>query len=69
MKSSACAVRAAARTSSSLASGMPKRMFSAMDVLKRNGSWLTMPMCRRRSASCRSRTSWPSMRTVPPPVS
>ena len=32
MNSSACAARAAARTSSSVASGRPKRMFSAIDV-------------------------------------
>jgi len=44
MKSSAWAVRAAARTSSSEASGLPKRMFSAIEVLKRNGSWVTTPM-------------------------
>ena len=48
---------AAWRTSSSLASGRPKRMFSAIVVEKSSGSCVTTPICDRRLANSRSRTS------------
>ncbi len=69
MNSSACAALAASRTCSSVASGRPRRMFSVIEVLNRNGSWFTMPMWLRRLVSCSSLTSWPSISTRPAPGS
>mmetsp|Transcript_17390 Transcript_17390/g.43733 ORF Transcript_17390/g.43733 Transcript_17390/m.43733 type:complete len:132 (-) Transcript_17390:1344-1739(-) len=47
MKSCALAARAAASTSSRLASGRPYRMFSSTLVENSNGSWDTSPICAR----------------------
>ena len=47
MKSCACASRAARTTSSSVAAGAPKVMFSRTVAEKRNGSCATIPIARR----------------------
>ncbi len=69
MKVSAWASLAASTTSSSLAVGRPKRMFSMTVVLNRKVSWSTMPICSRNDSVVTSRTSLPSMRTAPPVTS
>ena len=46
-ESSAPTARAAARTSSAVASGRPKAMFSPIVPLNRKASWGTMPICER----------------------
>jgi len=61
MNSCASASRAAAITSSSLASGLPMRMFSAMERLNRPASWNTTASLCRRLVSVTSAMSWPSM--------
>jgi len=65
MNSWACARLAARSMSPSVASKVPYRMFSATVPKKRNGSWLTYPIERRRLRSVTSRTSCPSIRTAP----
>ena len=61
MNSCACASVAARTTSSSVASGAPKAMFSRTVAEKRNGSCETMPISRRSDWSVTSRTSTPSI--------
>ena len=65
MKSSACAFAAAARISSSVASGRPTRRFSPIERLNSNTSWNTTPMFRRSAESCRPRISMPSILIEP----
>ena len=70
MKSCTLAARAASSISCGVAGaaasvGFPYAMFSAIDVAKRVGSWLTIPMRLRRLARFHSLTSTPSRRTVP----
>ena len=65
MKSSACARAAAARISSSVASGLPTRRFSAIERLNSSTSWNTTPMLRRSAASLSPRMSMPSILTEP----
>ncbi len=65
MNRSACARRAAARTSSSVASGRPKRMLSAIERLNRLGTCGTIATASRKAASGHSRTSSPSSRICP----
>ena len=50
MNSSAPTAAAAARISAAVASGRPKAMFSPTVPEKRNASWGTMPICRRRDS-------------------
>ena len=63
MKSWALAIFAAARTSSSVASGFPKRMFSSIEPKNSTGSWETMPMFDRSHCRLIERMSTPSKRT------
>lgn len=65
MNSSASAARAAAKTSSSLASGRPYAMLSRTEVENRNASSKTTPIAWRRSFNGTSRTSSPPTRTEP----
>ena len=65
MNSSAPTACAAARTSSTEASGRPKAMFSPIVPLNRNASWGTIPICERSECAVTSRRSWPSTRTAP----
>ena len=55
----------AATSSSSVASGRAYRRFSRIVSWKRCGSCITKPTASRSESSVRSRTSWPSTRTVP----
>ena len=65
MKVSAPTAAAAWRTSSSLACGRPKAMFSRIVPEKRNASWGTMPICERSEELLTVRRSWPSIDTRP----
>mmetsp|Transcript_28891 Transcript_28891/g.33233 ORF Transcript_28891/g.33233 Transcript_28891/m.33233 type:complete len:110 (-) Transcript_28891:1570-1899(-) len=66
MNSCALALFAASITSSSVADGLPYRMFSFMLISKSKGSWFTTPIHLRRSVSLISRRSHPSRRMRPP---
>ena len=65
MNSSACARSAALRISSSVASGLPTRKFSAIERLNSSASWNTTPMFRRSDVSVTPRTSMPSILMKP----
>ena len=65
MKSCAWTARAAASTSSGVASGRPKAMFSPIVPLNRNASCGTTPICERSDRTATSRRSWPSTSTRP----
>ena len=65
MNSCAPTARAAASTSSRVASARPKAMFSPTVPLNRNASCGTMPICERSEAAVTSRRSWPSTSTRP----
>ncbi len=65
MNPSAPTAAAAARTSSSLASGRPKAMFSRTVPENRKPSWGTIPSWLRRHDAFRSRRSCPSTSTRP----
>ncbi len=65
MKPSACAARAAARTSSSVASGRPKAMLDRTESENRKLSSNTTPSADRSPRVSRSRTSTPPIRTAP----
>ncbi len=65
MKVCAPDLRAASTSSASVAPGFPYRIFSATVPANRNTSCWTMPIAPRSEASRTSRTSTPSMRTLP----
>ena len=65
MKSWAIAFRAASSTSSSVALGRPKRMFSRTVASKITVSWLTSARLSRSDASRTFAMSCPSMLIVP----
>ena len=65
MKPSAPTAAAASRTSVSVASGLPKTMFSRTVPENRNASWGTMPICERSDWLVTVRRSWPSTSTRP----
>ena len=61
----AWASRAARSRSSRVASGRARRRFSATVAWKRNVSWATTAIWRRRSSTVIARTSMPPTETVP----
>ncbi len=65
MKRSALASLAAFSTSSSVASSLPKRMFSRTVSLKRNVCWRTMPSCSRNESCVIDEMSMSSTVTEP----
>ena len=65
MNSSAFAARAAARSSSGLASGLPMRMLSSTVPWKSHVSWLTSAMRRRIWSRLSARRSRPPIATRP----
>lgn len=65
MKSQMLAARAAAITSSSVASGLPSRMFSRMVESNRNGVCCTIPIWERRKRCCRNFISYSSSFIIP----
>ena len=65
MKSWAIAFRAAFSTSSSVALGRPKRMFSRTVASKITVSWLTRASWSRSEASRTVAMSWPSIMMAP----
>jgi hypothetical protein len=64
-KSLACAISSAAQSCSSVASGLPNRRFDATVPVNRYARCGTMPIRAHSSSGSRSRTSIPSIRTVP----
>ena len=69
MKRCAPTASAAAATSSGLALGRPKAMFSATVLPKRKPSCGTIPSCRRSDRCVTSRRSCPSIEIDPSPGS
>ena len=62
MKSWTLAILAALMMSSIVASSLPKRTFSAIDVLKSIGSWATVPIWSRSHLIFKERMSFPPIR-------